>query len=210
MRRCFELCAVVIVSICLAACGKTSNTSDATSTATDVKQETVSTTPTHAPPAPAKTKADADHDNDLGAVADDKSNGSLLDHGHTADAVDTRAVTALIMRYYAAARREDGSAACSMLYTTLEESVPEDYGQSPPSKPYLRGTTCAAVLTLLFKHERLQIAAEYTKLKVARVAIEERHGIVLLHFGSMPERQIPVEREGHEWKLTQILDGEVP
>jgi hypothetical protein len=74
----------------------------------------------------------------------------------------------------------------------------------------MRGTTCAAVLTLLFKHDHPQLVAELPKLEVARVRLIEHHGIVILHFGTLPERQIPVAREGHTWKLQGLLDSEVP
>jgi hypothetical protein len=210
MRSLLALSIVGLLSVCLAACGGSKGTDASSRASTAVKEVTVSTTPTYAPPAPVKAKADADHDNDIGAADDDTNNNSVLDYGHAADASDARTITSLIKRYYAAALAEDGAKACSMLYSTLEESVPEDYGQSPPSQPYLRGTTCAAVLRLLFKHNHPQLAVEYPKLDVARVRLMEHHAIVILHFGAMPERQISVAREGHTWKIEMLLDSEVP
>lgn len=213
MKSLLALLAIGLLGLCLASCGGTSKDASSTSqTSTSAAPKTVSidTTPTKAPPAPILTKADADKDNDIGAPQDDTNNSRTLDFGQEANASDTRAITALIKRYYVAAEAEDGATACSMLYSTLEEAVPEDYGQSPPSEPYLRGTTCQAVLTLLFKHNHPQLALELPKLKVARVRLIEHHGIVILNFGTMPEREIGVSREGHTWKMAQLLDGEVP
>ena len=97
-----------------------------------------------------------------------------------------------------------------MIYSTLAEAVPEDYGLSPPGPPYMRGTTCPAVLTLLFKHLHSQLGLELPKIKVTRVRLTEHHGLAVLSFGTMPERQIQVAREGHVWRLAALLDGELP
>jgi len=201
-----------LLGVCLTACGSSSKSSNSSTYAsTAAKTEVVSTTPSYAPPAPVKTKADADKDNDTVAIApDEKNNDSVFNFGHAASPADQHAITALIKRYYAAATAENGAKACSMLYSTIEESVPEDYGISPPAPAYMRGTTCRAVLALLFKHYHPQIALEYPKLEVVRVRLIERQGIAVLHFGSLPERQISVGREGHTWKLKALLDGEIP
>jgi hypothetical protein len=210
MKSLLAQMAIVSLGFCLASCGGTSK--GASSSATVATTVAVSRTPSNAPPAPAKTKADADKDNDinLSASSDDKNNNSTLRFGHAANATDTKAITVLVKRYYAAADAEDGAKACSMLYSTLEESVPEDYGQSPPGQPYMRGTTCPAVLTLLFKHEHPQLALELPRLEVARVRLVEHHGLVVLRFGTLPERQLTVAREGHIWKVEALLDSEVP
>ncbi len=194
----------------VAACGAGKGVSSSVSSATQAKDVAVSTVPANVPPAPAETRADKDNDNDIGAPYDDTSNSNTLNFGRAADATDTRAITALIKSYYETAYAENGAKACRMLYSTLEEAVPEDYGQSPPGQPFMRGTSCAAVLTLLFKHDHLQLAAELPKLRVARVRLMEHHGIAILHFGALPERQIPVSREGQVWKVGGLLDGEVP
>lgn len=217
MKSLLTLFAIGLFSVCLAACGSTSKSTGSTAQASSTTATTgasattaVSTTPTDTAPAPAETKADADKDNDVSASDDDKNNSSTQDFGHAASPSDARMITALIKRYYAAAAVEDGTKACSMIYSTIEESVPEDYGQSPPGQPYMRGTTCPAVLTLLFKHFHPQITVELPKLKVARVRLVEHHGVVVLNFGTMPEREISVAREGHTWKVDALLDGEVP
>ncbi len=201
--------AAIAACICAAGCGGSGRGTIGDASATETA--TVSTVPTDTTPAPLQAKADSDHDNDLSAAeGDDRNNNSTLDFGHEADAAETRTITALIKRYYAAAYAENGAQACSMLYSTLEEAVPEDYGQSPPGPHYMSGTSCPAVLTLLFKHFHPQLALEYPKLAVARVRLVEHHGIVILRFGALPERQISVAREGHVWRLDELLDDEVP
>jgi hypothetical protein len=200
---------VGLLSLCLAACGADGSGSDSTSGSSSAGR-TATTSVSNVAPAPAQTKADADKDNDIGAPEDDTNNDSTLSFGHPASTSDTRAITTLIKRYYAAADAENGPEACSLLYSSLEEEVPEDYGQSPPGPPYMHGTTCAASMTLLFKHFHPQISVELPKLTVARVRLIEHHGIVILHFGTLPERQIAVHREGHTWKVSSIFDGEVP
>lgn len=198
-----------LLSLCLGACGSSAKT---TSSPSDTGTTVVSTVtaPTETTPAPVETRADADHDNDIHAPGDDTRNGSTLDYGHAADSSDNRAITALIKRYYAAAEAENGAAACSMLYSVFAEGVPEDYGQSPPSQPYMRGSTCPAVMTLLFKHLHPQLALEVPKLQVARVRLVEHRGLVVLHFGALPEREIYIEREGHTWKVDTLLDNAMP
>jgi hypothetical protein len=214
MKSLRALIVIGLLGTCLAACGGSSKSASSSSPPSSTVKATTaaaaSTTPTNTPPEPAKTKADTDKDNDIGAPGDDTNNDSTLNFGHAADAADTHAITSLIKRYYAAAYTENGAKACKLLYSTLEEAVPEDYGQSPPSQPYMRGTTCTAVLTLLFKHYHPQLTVEMPKLTVARVRLIEHHGIAILNFGSLPQRQIPVAREGHIWKIEALLDSEVP
>lgn len=210
MKSLLALVALALFGVGLTACGAGKDASVSVSTAGLPKEAPVSRIPTKVPPEPAKTRADADKDNDIGAPEDDTNNNSALNFGQAADATDTHTITALLKRYYAAAYAENGAGACQMIYSTLAESVPEDYGQSPPGQPYMRGTTCAAVLTLLFKHDHPQLAVELPKLTVTRVRLMEHHGIAILHFGTLPERQIPVAREGHLWKVEALLDSEVP
>jgi hypothetical protein len=158
----------------------------------------------------AFTKADNDSDNDNGAPGDDKNNNSVLYAFHAASPADERAITSLIKRYYAVALAGQGAKACSMIYSTLAESVPEDYGLSPPGPPYMRGTTCPVVLSLMFKHFHTELAAELPKLEVARVRLQGHRGLAVLHFGKVPQRQLQVAREGHVWKLASLLDSELP
>lgn len=162
------------------------------------------------PQAPIETKKDADEDQDIGAPQDDVNPEQALGLTRTANAKDTRAITTLIKRYYAVAVAENGVAGCAMLFPTIAESVPEDFGLSPPGPPYARGTTCAGVLTLTFRHFHPQLALEVPHLTVARVLIRGRNAQAILHFGKLPERVIMVEREGPRWRIGALLDSQMP
>jgi hypothetical protein len=194
----------VLLSVCVTACG---GSSKETGSISHASSEAAAPYPTSTPDF---TKADADKDNDIGAAADDSNNNRVFDYASPANPTDKRAITGLVKRYYAAAGAEDGTRACSMLYSTFAESVPEDYGRSA-GPPYLRGgKTCAAVMVLLFKHLHHQLSVEIPKLKVTHVRLQQHHGLAALSFGALPERQILVGREGHNWKIEMLLDSELP
>jgi hypothetical protein len=205
MKPLLTLLAIGLLSVYAAACGSSSkgSTSSGAHTTTTVAASTI---PTDTTPAPVETAVDADKDNDVGAPHDDTNNDSVLDSGQAASPSEQRTITALVKRYYKVAAAEDGAQACSMIYSTYAEAIPEDYGQSPPGQPYMRGTTCPVVMSLFFKHFHNQIALELPKLKVARVRLKEHAGFAVLSFGALPERQIAVDREGHVWRIDDLLD----
>jgi hypothetical protein len=156
------------------------------------------------------TKADGDKDGDFGS-GDDKNNRGVLEFGRPASAANHRQIVSLLKRYYAAVAVGDGASACSMTYSTLAESLPEDYGMAP-GPLYLRGAkSCPEVLTLMFAHFHGRLAAEGTRFKAAKVLLDGGQGIAIVNFGSMPERQITIEREGPRiWKVATVLDRELP
>jgi len=155
--------------------------------------------------------ADRDHDNDLEATIDDTNNDDSVDYGHAASAADKRAVTVMLKRYYAAATAENGAEACSMIVSSLAESVLEDYGPGSPGPSYLKvGTSCASVMTLLFRHFHSRLTVELPKLEVARVRLVGHKGLAVLSFDSMPEREIQVGRQGGIWKVDALIDHELP
>lgn len=191
------------------ACGGASTGARSTSHATPIVAASRSSAV-----APAVTAVDSDRDNDIGTPQDTGDNHRALAFGHAASASDRRAISALIKRYYAAALAGDGAQACSMLYSTLAESVVVD-DASPPGQPsgppYMAGAkTCQQALELLFKHFHPQLVAEVPKLRVTRISLVEHHGVALLSFGSLPERKIPIGREGRTWKMEGIYDAELP
>jgi hypothetical protein len=149
-----------------------------------------------------------DKDNDDSALPDDE-NRAVRDYGHPADAAQRRSITALLEGYYAIALAGNGAKACSMISASLVKAVPLDYGKLGPS--YLHGgKTCTAVLALLFTHEHRLLATEVPHLLVRDVRLQGAHGLALLAFGAVPEREIDVRREGHTWKLEAPLDRELP
>jgi hypothetical protein len=209
MKPLLALLASALLSTGACACGGASpGTHSAAHVSTSARAKEATTTASDESPL-ANSTADDDRDNDVGAPNDDTHNSGALDFGHRADASDQRAIAALVKRYYAAALAQDGAKGCSMIYSTLAEAIPEDYSQTP-GVPYMRGAkTCATAMTLLFKHYHPLLVLELPKLDVRRVRLEERHGLALLSFGALPEREISVTREGRTWKLTELRDVEL-
>jgi hypothetical protein len=153
-------------------------------------------------------KGDPDDDSDSYGREPDSDTTRIF--GHAADARDARAVTALIERYYKAAAAEDGAAACDLMYSVLSESVAEDYGGGAGAS-YLRGNTCAQVMSKLFEqmHERLR--ADNATLKVAAVRVHGRRGSVLMSFeGGRAVHYLEVRRELGVWKVNRLIDNEQP
>jgi hypothetical protein len=210
MRQYSTLAAVVAAALALSACGGAGAPPSLPGAASG-SPTSASKTGANVPTATEYMHVDADRDNDVHAPADDTNNNAALDFGHEAGEPERRAIVALVRRYYAAGLAGDGTAACSMIYSTLAESVPEDYGSNePPGPPYMKGTTCPTVLDGLFRHVHSELAAELPLLEVNRVRLVEHHGAVVLGFGRLPGREIPVKREGHTWRLGGLFDHELP
>jgi hypothetical protein len=206
MKRLLALLAAALLAAYACSCGSSGkSTNDTASHIAPIGTSAAA----RVPPARAETTADADKDNDIGTPGEDTRNLRVQKSGHPADATDRRAITTLIKRYYAAALAENGAKVCSLLYSTLAEAVPEDYS-GEPGVPYMHGAkTCAEAMTLFFKHFHPQLAAEVPKLKVALIHLQEHQGAVQLSFGTLPERETTVSREGHTWKMTTLLDKEL-
>jgi hypothetical protein len=212
MKLLLALLATVPLSVGAAACGGT--TQSGGSETTQTRSATTASTQAATTSGTASTgyyvKADQDKDNDVGAPYDDTNNNSVLDYGHAASPSDDKAVTALVKRYYTAAAAGDGASACSMIIPSLAKAVPEDYGRAP-GPTYLRGgKSCPAVMSLLFKHSHQQLATYLATLKVVRVRLNGKNGLVVLSFGTLPERQISVDQHGSAWKIEALLDSELP
>jgi hypothetical protein len=156
----------------------------------------------------ARRPADADADGD-GRGRFDGDDRSTLDFGHAAGAAEARAIAALVRRYIAAEAAEDGARACALNYSIYAESLVEDFGASPGTPAYAKGTTCASVLTKVFEHFHAQLLAESRHLKVVRVRLKQRQGIVVLTFASssLPPREIHVLREGRTWRAEALVDS---
>jgi hypothetical protein len=153
-------------------------------------------------------KSDAELDSDSYPGEPDNDNNHVF--GHAASAADARAATALVKRYYAAAAVGDGAAACPLIHSVMAESIPEDYGQSSGS-PFMRGKTCAVVMSKLFKHLHKQLSADNATLKVAAVRIRGNDASVLLSFGGMkPKYYLELHREGGAWKIDGLLAVALP
>ena len=149
---------VASLVVCVTGCGGASPTSGITSSSA-TQSAPSATSPSTVPAAPLETRIDHDHDNDVGAPEDDASNSAALSPGQEASKSDKHMLKALLKRYYEAAAAENGAAACAMLYRPLANSVVQDYGK-PPGPVYMRGSTCASAMKLLFKHFHPQIVLE--------------------------------------------------
>jgi hypothetical protein len=206
-KRILALVAVLLLSVGVSACGR-SGEGGATTLSQASHETTLSVTSTAKhPSSPPDRDKDADSN---GKGVHDSDDGTVLRFGHPATATTRTRVTSLVRAYYAAAVAEDGVKACSLLYSTYAEAVPEDYGTVPPGPPYARGNTCPVVMIGIFRHFHAELAARLPKLEVARVRTKERKGVAILSFGTMPERLIHLEEEGHVWKVLALIDSELP
>ena len=156
----------------------------------------------------APLDGDGDSDN-ASASYYDGDDSSVLGYGRAAGAVDRRAITALIERYYAAAAARDGASACAMIVSPLANSVAVDLGR-PPGPSYARGGTCAAVMSKVYARDHSQLAAYSSKLEVHAVRLHGPRGTAVLAFRALPARRMPVTREQGRWKIAALLDGELP
>jgi hypothetical protein len=142
-----------------------------------------------------------DRDNDGDHNDDDEK---VLDYGHAADVADQRSSTTLMTRYFAAAAAEDGAGVCPLLVPIVAESVVEEEGRSPGSK----GSTCAAVMSKLFKLHHQLLAQKQATLRVIKVRVEGNRALAVLEFPTIPEvRQMTERRVAGAWKLVNLFDG---
>lgn len=205
------LFAAALLGIGASACGssnQSTSTASQSRTSSGTATNVAASNPAEAPP-PSHPKRDSDNDNDVGAPSDDTNHAELFAYGHAADTSDRRTITALIKDYYAAVIADEGAKACAMLFSTLAEAVPEDYGHSPPGPAYLNGNTCPEVMSRLREHFHAVLTTEIPLLEVTRVRVKEEHGFAVLRFGKLPERKISVAQEGHTWKMGALLDSEL-
>lgn len=194
------LLATALLGVGAVGCGSTAKGRDSTSSSSGAVATGTSTTS----PGSGTTSAQ----NHATAYRYPDHTKSEVDYGRAVGSADKQAVTQVVKRYYAAAAREDGAGACSMIAPSLAKIVAEDYGHGSQGPPYLRaGKTCPAVMTLLFKHSHNQLRAELTRLKVTRVLLIDRSDLAILSFGRVPEREIRVSREGRTWKIQSLLDS---
>lgn len=151
---------------------------------------------------------DADFDNDTikNKTYNDIDDSPIADSGEPANAAQERAITALVNSYYAAAAAGDGAKACRLIYSTLEEAIPEDYGQ-PPGPAYSRGKTCAVVMSKIFAHAHRQLAGGFA---VTRVRVDGKEARVLLGSKTLPASFILLRRERGAWKIYELLGQPMP
>jgi hypothetical protein len=197
MKSLITLLAVASLGLGLSACGGSVTSPGAS------PSSTAAAAVTHGPATATLPQIELLGDDDMDSdryphEVDDESEA----FGHPADVTDTREVTALVGRYYAATARDDGASACRLLYSVLVESVPEDYGQAAG----LRGATCAAVLSKLFKGVH-----EHAALRVRAVRVDLDRGVAMLGFAGVGDaRYIMVHRERGAWRIDMLVAATQP
>jgi hypothetical protein len=185
---------------------KGANLSSKTSSVASGAPATTTVETTSAPGEPPRDK-DNDRDNRTGSYYD-KDDEAVLRYGRAASPAEERAIVSLVRQYYQAAATANGAAACPLLYSILAEVIPEEYGET--SGP-LRGTTCAAVMSKLFKQHQQQLAGELARLKVTGVRIEGTLGWAVLNFGAnRPPGHIRTRIDSGAWRIRELLPAEMP
>jgi hypothetical protein len=141
-----------------------------------------------------------DRDND-GDNNDDDAH--ILNYGRAPTATETQQLKALVTDFYAAQAAANGAKACSMLYPPMVETIPEEYGNNPG----IEGSTCAEVLTKLYKREHQTLAHKSATLKfyLLRVKGGEK-GLALISFDAPEVRQILERRVNGVWKMAALSD----
>jgi hypothetical protein len=183
---------IVLLCLALSGCGHTGKAHGASAT-------------TSATPSEGRLGLDADEDNDNPTSAHyDGDDNVVLSYGHAASTTDMRAIDTVIKRYYTAAAAGDGRKGCSLLYSLLVETAPEDLSHTPRE-----GETCVEAMSSFFKRDHSQLKADTVGVGVTRARVKGDSGVVLVRLGSR-ERRVLVRREGGMWKIDTLLDMGVP
>jgi hypothetical protein len=151
---------------------------------------------------PGGTDGDSDSPTRASYDLPDHDDKPTYAFGNRPDAATTGAIATLVKRYYAAASAGDGSAACAMMTPSFARAVPEDYGSS-----YAGYKTCPAIMSLLFKQARQQLAEPITVLKVR---VNGSTGQAIFSSRKMPASSIFLARQGGSWKVVQLIGSPLP
>jgi hypothetical protein len=180
MKPLLALLAIVLLGLGVAACGGSTG-SHSSATTTTIKRD---------------RDDDADHNDD---------DAHVLYYGHAPTPAERQAITSLVSAYYAAGAAEDGAKACTLLMPFVAESVVESIGHTRE----LKGTTCATVMSKLFRSHHTLIAGESASLKFYTVRVEGGRALTVLSFANLPEvRQLTERRDtGGAWKVLDLQDG---
>ncbi len=218
MKSWLALLTVALLGMGATACGsadKGAGAASQTTSGVSVNGETTtpsaaSATPSTsgATPSPPSTSQAGRYLKDTNDGDDDPASNDdnvVFDYGHAANAADERAITATLTGYYAAGAAADGAGACKLLYSLIAETIPEEF-----TSPDLRGPTCAAVMSKLFKQRRQQLLADNTALKVTRVRVEGSKGLALVNLGKLPEPHMLLHREGGAWRVESLTESGMP
>ncbi len=218
MRTLPVLLVVVLLGTTLPACGGTAKVASSAATAT------MGTGPTGTITASAAAshsylKEDGDRDGDDGSHPKQAGldNGSLLaTYRGIANQVETRAITMLVKRYYAASLSDDAARACALLSAALGKGLAvrqaqlTQLGRTTATAQDARGTCVAAISPLLAQEHQHLATEDPTTMRMIGLHLKGNLALVVLGFKRAPEAEIIVEGKGRAWKIGALFDGEMP
>jgi hypothetical protein len=152
---------------------------------------------------------DADFDNDvndarLGYI--DRDDRAVLRFGHKPTLAVERTLRAFAERYYAAAAAGDGATACALIAPEIVKTIPASYGEgSGPA--YMRGKTCVAVISGLFRHLHTQMAAGFV---VTGARVNGDQALVFIGSKGFPAAYLLLERRHNGWRLMGMVSLPLP
>jgi hypothetical protein len=151
--------------------------------------------------------------NDLDGDPRSGDDSAVLGFGHAADPREAQKIGTVVSGYYRVALADEGSRACSMLYRTTLESIPEQVVL--PSRAGVESSseehTCRALMASLFSSHHRSIAAEQSTMKVTHIRIAAARALVVMSFATTPEpRTMQLGLEDGKWKIKQPLDSGMP
>ncbi len=155
--------------------------------------------------------SDNDDDNDYEDNANkgyyDKDDSAVRSFGHAASPAEKRAITVLVKRYYAAAAAGNGAKACSLIYPAFAAVISEEYGQASGPSYLHGGKTCAAVMSLLFKHDRSELTSA---VEVTGVRVKGGRVYALLGSATLPAGSLALRHEADVWRIDGLLGVPLP
>jgi hypothetical protein len=123
-----------------------------------------------------------------------------------ANPTTTRAIAAIVKRYYAAAAAGDTSTVCSLLYSSFADQLAGEESHAGQG-----GEACANAVAPLLEQQRQQfIEDEPSTMVVLGARLKGESAIALLGFQKAPESSILVQREGKTWKVGVLSGTELP
>ena len=145
-------------------------------------------------------KPDRDDDGD-----NNDDDNVVLGFGHAATGAESQPLIKLVTAYLAAAATSDGAKACTLLMPFVAESVVENLSHSPG----LNGSTCAVVMSKLFKQHHSELADKNRTLKFYAIRVSPGKALTVLSFSVLPEvRQLAERRTSSgRWRMLTLLDG---
>jgi hypothetical protein len=200
-KRLLALLVAALACVCVSACGSGGGSASNASASDEHKTAAAGGgTGTY-----MRDDEDADNDDRPYPLAGVEKTDSLspVTLGKQADPADTRAVAALVKRYYAVAAAGDGVAACSM----LDRALVSGFAGSQEGQAQGSAKACAAVVSPLLAAQRETFAADnVATLTVIDVRVKGTEGIAAVGFTSAPVRWMLIKREGGGWKIASLDD----